>query len=353
MYYQRNYRMINHMVFAGFVLVMLNSCAMREVHMHATRPALVNVPSAIQTILILDRSNPENKNKDVIGAVLSAELPGERKAAAQEALNGLQQQMMSTSRFNVIRATEIYNGSNISTAFPDPLPWNDIKRLCDQYHADAVVALEIFSPKFVVTNGTRIVKKRLEATNTEIPVPEFYAEGVATVSVGYRFYDLANQNIPDQKVFSTSNHWGTSGMSVADAMSLLINKGEALKKVSYDAGMSYGARITPITITITRPFYNRPKGNSFITKGARQADTNQWYDALETWKSGVDNAKQKIAGKLAYNVAIAFEVIGDYESAIDWASKSYVDFRNKKGREYAQNLRYREREEQYAQEQMK
>ena len=330
-----NYRISSaatELIMTVVFLVAMSSCAMREVYIHADRPPLIDVPSNIQTILLVDRSNPENKQKNVIGAVLSAGLPGERKAAAQEALNGLQERMESTSRFNVIRASEAYNGSNISTAFPDALDWNEIDRLCEKYHADAVVALEVFSPKFVVTNGTRIVKKAIPATNTVIPVPEFFAEGLATVSVGYRFYDPGNQNIPDQKVFSTSNHWNTSGASVADAMGLLVNKGEALKRVSYDAGASYGARISPIPVTITRPFYNRPKGNSFMDKGTRLADTNQWYKALDMWKNGIESSKSKVAGKLSYNVAICYEVIGDFDEAINWANKSYVDYGNKRPR---------------------
>jgi hypothetical protein len=262
-------------------ILFCSSCAMRQVRMKAMKPAPITVPAHVQTVLILDRSQPENKTKEVIGSILSAGLPAERKAAVQEALNGLQQQMQSSPRFNVVRATDVYPGSNVMAAFPEPLAWSEIEHLCNKYKADAVVALEIFSTKFVVTDGKRLVKKYIEVggLKKEVQVPEYYADGIATADMGFRLYDPEIKSIADQKLFSQNSRWDAAGSSPADAIGLLINKSEAQKRVSYHAGVSYGTRITPLPITITRPFYGKPKKNTAMIVGNRQADTNQWYEA--------------------------------------------------------------------------
>lgn len=334
------------------IFSVFNACAMRQVRMQAMKPALITVPGNIKTVVILDRSMPPNNTQAVFGAILSAELPGERAAAVQQAIAGIERQMRSTHRFEIVVAEESLRGNNISSAFPEPLAWNVIEDLCRKYNADAVVAMEIFSTKFVVTNGARAVKKVDPKTKKEISSTEFYAEGIASAQMGFRLYNAIDKNILDQRTFSTSNNWGASGRSVADAMGLMINKAEALRRVSFNAGLSYGQRISPSHITITRDFYNRPKRNIPISKGTRQADTNQWHEALETWTLGAEHAhKRKLGGRLAYNTAIAFEVLGDLDNAIEWAGIAWVDYGNKKGRDYARTLRRRQQQEQRLNEQ--
>lgn len=316
--------------------------------MRAYRPALITVPPDVKNVLILDRSAPEDKGKKIAGAILSADLPGDREAAVREAMNGLQEQLLSTPRFNILLAEEIYPGSNISSSFPEPLAWEEIEKLCDQYDADVIISLEIFSTKFLITDGQRMAMKTVELAGTKqkISVPEFFVNGVATIDIGFRFYDPVAQKIIDENVFTHKNRWEGAGTSPADAMGVLINKNEAVRKASFDAGFSYGTRISPTPVTITRDFYKGPKGNVPISKGTRLADTGQWEEALETWKDGAENAtKRKIAGRLCYNTAIVYEVFGEFDKAIEWASKSYVDYGNKKGLEYERALRYRVRQE--------
>lgn len=332
------------------LLGMISSCGMRRVFIRTTQPALITVPQHVQHILILDRSVPQDKEKEVLGAILSLDLPGDRKNAVQEALFGLRDQLSSTDRFETIKATEMYAGSNISTAFPDPLPWEEIEGLCNKYDTDAVIALEVFSNKFLVTKGQRMVKK--EVGGATIPFPQFYANGVATADVGFRMYDPEIKDIVDQHLFTQNGNWEASASNPADALNVLINKSQALKEVSYNAGYQYGTRISPIPITITRSFYDRPKKNNAMARGARLFDTRQWQEAAETWENGISTAKRKVAGRLAYNIAVAHEVLGNIDEAIKWTRTSYVEFGNKEAKEYSDLLYRRKRELEILDEQL-
>jgi tetratricopeptide (TPR) repeat protein len=75
--------------------------------------------------------------------------------------------------------------------------------------------------------------------------------------------------------------------------------------------------------------------------GTRYADVGQWERALETWKSALDRAPEKEAGYLAHNIAIAYEVMGDFDSAIYWAKLAYTRYGNEESRSYVNQIKQR------------
>ena len=55
---------------------------------------------------------------------------------------------------------------------------------------------------------------------------------------------------------------------------------------------------------------------------------------------------------LSYNIAVAYEVLGDFKMAKEWAQTSYVRYGNRDGKEYYDLLQRRIRNEQRAKNQM-
>ena len=53
------------------------------------------------------------------------------------------------------------------------------------------------------------------------------------------------------------------------------------------------------------------------------------------------NDKCKQAGRLVYNIAVAYEVLGDLNNAKDWATKAYIEYGEKMANEYIQILNAR------------
>src|SRR6185295_14482991 len=169
-----------------------NSCSsMRHVGINSMRPAEITFPSYVNTLLLVDRTKFDKGAVNIIEGILTGEMPGADKAGAQEAINSLQQTLLASPRFKIIRASEVMNGNSITQAFPDALQWNVIEELCSRYKTEAVVALEIFDSNFIVTSGTRKKKKTVEENGVkkEIEVDEYYAEGLANVKIGIRLYD--------------------------------------------------------------------------------------------------------------------------------------------------------------------
>lgn len=341
-------------IFILFLLVFASCSKMRNVNMQSMRPAAISVPNHIQKILIVDRTVFDKKGLDILEGVLTGELPGQDKAALQEAMYSMQNSFARSPRFQIKIATERYDGNSITAAFPEPFNWPTIKSLTHKYDVDAVLAIEMFDTDFIVTNGNRMVKKKVKQGDetVEREVKEFYAEGVESVKMGFRLYDPKNEQIIDQAPYNRSNTWEATGNSVNDAIGNLISKNEAAKYVTRLIGSSYVNKITPMPITIRRQFYAKSRKVNAIPSGARMADVGNWEGAAQTWRSAIPAAPTKEAGRLAYNAAVAYEVLGDYDEAKRWAGDSWVKYGNKKGRDYVNIINNRIFQEDVANQQM-
>jgi hypothetical protein len=105
-------------------------------------------------------------------------------------------------------------------------------------------------------------------------------------------------------------------------------------------------------IRISRPFYGKSKHINETAEGSRFADVNQWDKAIESWKRGLAKASGKEAGQLAYNIAVGYEVLGEYGNALTWAQDAWTRYENKYARSYVHTLQRRIDEEEVLKVQM-
>ncbi len=331
-----------------FLLAAIQFSCNKQVYINTMRPAEITFPAHVNTILLVDRTEFERKGLGIVEGILTGEMPGEDKAGLQEAMNAFQQQLMTSPRFQLKRANEVLKGNSMTGAFPDPLDWNTIQRLCRSYGADAVVAIEIFDTDFIVTNGKRDVMREVvekDGTKRQVKAVEFFAEGVGNAKIGFRLYDPKERTIADQQLFNPSNTWNTVGNTLTDAMGKLMQKSDATRYVSRMAGSTYASKIAPMPVQLSRFYYSKSKSVPEVGQGARQAEVGQWEAAIQTWRRRLSSPTEtKDAGKLAYNLAVGYEVLGDFDKAKEWASRAYVDYGNKKGRSYNSLLDQRLRE---------
>ena len=340
-----------HLRIAPILLVLLVACGgPRTVSLKTMRPAEITLPSSVKTLLIVDRSVPKNKPVNIIESVLTGELPGEDKSGIQEFLAGLNQQLGYSARFQVKTAQEKLPGNSLTSAFPDALSWEQVEQLGNQYQADAIVALEIFDSDFIITRGNKSVTEKVG--DTEVRRLRYYAQGVGNLTIGIRLYDIANRNIVDQQKVSDTHAWEAYGSSVQEAILQLISKRDATVYLGNAVGTDYAYKVAPMPIRITRSFRGKAKKSPELEQGTRYADVAQWQNAIDVWKSGLDRARSKEAGFLAYNIAIGYEVLGDFDSALTWAETSYTRYGNKDARSYVRLIKNRLRSERIAREQL-
>jgi len=318
-------------------------------------PAEITFPVEVRRMALVNRTIIENKNANIIEGVLTGEMPGEDRAGVQEMMNAFQSTISNTPRFEVIRATEELEGNSFGRAFPTPLEWEKVEELCNKYNCDVLVSVEMFDTDFVTDRSIRKVKQIVEIAGgkREVFANEFYVTGVGNVTAGFRIYDPVTKNLVDEQLFTETHRWQTSGGNPAVSLSGIISRMDAIRYVSGLAGSGYAHKIAPLPIRIRREFYSKSRRTPQIATGTRLGDVNEWEEAIEVWKMGLDTRKLKDAGKLCYNIAIGYEVLGELDLAIEWAKKSYVNYGNKLAQNYTYRLERRKNEEMIIDEQLK
>lgn len=310
-------------------------CSAADITFRAMLPALVEVPKHIKTIAIIDRSVPDDNIRNIIEGGLTGEGIGQDKLGTQTAIDGVNAMLQNSVKFAVIRTNEAMIGQDvISAAFPEPLPWTKIEEICKKYEADAIIALEIYDSDFIITGG-----------KAGIPGKGLAAHGVATVKIGFRFYDLANGTIIDEYLFTHRMNWDAGGGNILEAVASVMWKNDAIRKASYDAGYMYGQRISPSYYYITRHYFRRAKRNDDMAEGARMMEANDWDHAIEALNSALENGHRKIKGRAAHNLAVVYEILGDLEQAREYARMAWGKYKIKKSRDYGFILNERIKEQ--------
>ncbi len=317
-----------------WIILLLAGCS-RTVHVPVMSPSHFMAGQHIQTVAIIDRTDPENEVLHTIKGLLSGQLPSFQEEAVNSTLNGLVNSLNASPRFQVVQTGEKLKSNALFGQWPEPLDWGTIADLCAQYECDAIIALESFSSNFVVTQGTR--------TEGESDKKVYYANGVAGLKMGFRFYDLKNQSISDAAMYDRNAEWEASGSTILDAIRLLSDNHRQVLDNSYQIGVNYGNRIAPQWTRVNRTFYTKGRGTDFDI-GVRMATVNDWEGAREAWQQSVHSPHRRTAGRSAYNLALMYEIKGDLEEARKWAQISYVDYRIRKGRSYVSTLDRRIRE---------
>ena len=336
------------------VMIMLSCISTKRVTMNTLRPADIMLPKDIQTIVLVDRTDFKKQAVNIIEGVLTGELPMEDRAAVQEGLARMRNTLQTTDRFNAVINPQRYKGNSVSSVFPEPLQWNTIASICRTHNAQAVVAIEIFDSDFMVTKGKKRVTKKIKKGEVyvEREVDEYYAQGVMDIKMGIRLYDAIRKQIVDDELFTSTRTWKSRADSKADALAKLIKKGDATRFLCGKIGEQYIYKISPMPIRITRKFYRKSRKAPAIERGTRFADVNKWQEAIAAWKEGLNGAPQKEAGCLAYNIAIGYEVTGDYDSAVKWAQDAYTEYGNNLAQSYVGMLQRRKESERRVDEQM-
>jgi hypothetical protein len=285
----------------------------------------------------MQTDNQKNKTE----RILTAEAFNPDEQAIVQLAEGFVQACSGTDRFTTVRTAERYTSDGTKTTFPTPLDWETVRQICDRNQSDALFSLEIFDSDFLVsptpvrveTNGSGISPIRLE----------FKVTGVAVINMGIRLYDAVNQEIIDEYQTTYRMNFDAQAGSVQAAINMLLDKVEATKRAGYEAGFNYGRRITPSYYQVTRYFFNRPK--KVLGKGVRYSEVADWKSAIDAWSPVVNSGSRKKAGRAAFNIAVAYEVLGDLEKAKEWAARSHTEFEEKDADEYYKMLVNRINEE--------
>jgi hypothetical protein len=86
-------------------------------------------------------------------------------------------------------------------------------------------------------------------------------------------------------------------------------------------GTDFANFLIPHWTKVDRMYYK--SGHVDLKKTDALIQEGKWMEAAAIWKANVDNRNKRISAKCMYNLALANEINGNMDAAIDWAVKSY------------------------------
>ncbi|MHB9055004.1 MAG: DUF6340 family protein [Paludibacteraceae bacterium] len=284
-------------------------------------------PNNASKIALINRSLPMTSDEASSAAesLTTGEVAGSDEKASFEALKGVYKTLDEKKGISIrILNVKLYGKG--TRKMPDQLDWNKVKSICDSTKTDLLLSLEIFdSNSDIISSNVQKIVRVLSGGFPSLPK-------VANVDVMHvwKLYDPSTKNVIEQY----------DGMRYFKMVKI---NSEQLNAAAYDAGVEYIRRYLPVYFPVKRRFYKKGKGqeNDFFQTAFRRTQTANWVNAIEDWEEIVKTGSIENAGRAAFNIAVAYEVLDKTNQALDWAKRSFEDFGEKPGREYYNILQKR------------
>ena len=313
--------MIKQFIFGMLVVAGLSSCTTSSVLVNVQRPADITISQDIQNVVVVNRSRPSKDNLagNIIEGLISGEGIGSDRKGAEYCVDGLAKMLNSSERFTLKNVGGIELKGTGTSSFSIPLAWNEVRSICGSYDGDALLVLETFDSDSRTIVGAPVARTR-KVKGIKVKELRYPATLIMNVESGWRIYDVNKELIIDENKFTEIKEFTAWGSSPEIAQLNLPSKRIAIKQSGIYAGEQYGFRISPIWVKVNRTYYI---GKHEELKNARQyIKSGDWDTAIEIWMPLTDDEDVKLAGRSAFNMALASEIKGSLNAAIDWAKKA-------------------------------
>ena len=330
-------------LFLALSVLLFGACT-RSTTLQVLQPAQMTLPEHITTVAIVDRSKPSNGWSNFFEGLLTGEQIGQDRRSRQTAVDGLTNALTRTPRFQVKSTGIEMTGSKAGGRMPAPLDWSEIEKICRDYNTNAVVTIESFDSDNA-RNTRKVSEKRKDKTGKEYYVTTYESNQRTGVRIGWRLYDPKTRVIVDEYVTDDYLERNGRGNTERAALDNLPSQLDVTRDVAYNVGLEYGARIAPIYVNVSRPYYSKAKGfKTEMKQAARYLASRDIEKATYHWKKIMASAgdNKKAAGRAAYNMAVAAEVNGNLDLALEWAKKAWNDYGNKRARSYIDTIKMRQ-----------
>ncbi len=327
--------------FYSVCIFILSSCGTSSLYVDVQQPADISISQDIKKVIVANRSIPDKKNLagNIVEGILTGEGIGADKKGSQYCVEGISSILSSNDRYDLKNAGDILLKGTGTSEFPPILSWIEVKDICKSYDADALIVLSTFDSDSREIEGKSVVRtKRVKGAKLrEVVYPVTL---IMEISSGWRIYDVNNEEIIDVNTFTEIKEFKEWGSSYSNARSSLPSKRQALKRSGIFAGQQYAKRISPTWIKVIRYYFIG--SHEGFKQAKKHVKLNQWDKAISIWKELTSNNDVKVTRRSYYNLALAAEVKGHIDTAIEYANKS-LDLGEKRAQAYLRSLQIRKK----------
>jgi hypothetical protein len=315
----------NRLIFVIFVLIIaFTSCtsSYKSLVIETAKPATHMLPEDIHSLTLVNRSITDdfrNFNKDSLqqfffnrgfrydSVVLDS-------LAADTTMKALGELLFESGRYDVVipekrfleRHKEFY-------LIPEKLDWDEVSSLCKEFNTDALLVIERYFNK-IMTDYKVFKDINGESAFASASIDSKYDAVV-------KIYDPARQEIIRQLVVDDTISWRKDGYSTKKIFEELPSIKECLIQTGIQIALELDNKLSPSWVKENRIFFII--NDSDTSKIVLLANENKWQEAYDYWLQYADSSKKTIKSKAEFNLALASEMLGNIDLAIEWANKSY------------------------------
>jgi hypothetical protein len=291
------------------------------------RPAKEELPADIQSITLMNRSMDNQflrHREDSLqmyfyrnGYQLSTVVLD--STAADTTIRALAELLFESGRYDVVVPVDRNIDRNLSYALlPDTLSPVLVSQLCKRFNTDALMVMEQFSTKVMADYSA---EKYLDATTGNNY--SYYASLDLKYNAFFRIYKPGKNTLVKAIEVSDTIYWESSDYSQQRLFGKLPSIKQALINAGIKIALDLDSKISPSWISEKRGYFLFDLKND---RGQQLMNENKPDEAKAFWLEKAQSTNKKIRSRAEYNLAVASELDGNIDQAIEWGLKSFYSY---------------------------
>jgi len=338
-------RLSDKLLIAGLITCFLglSSCSStyKTLVIETARPALHMLPYDINSLTLMDRSITDqfrNFNEDSLqqyffnkgfiysGVVLDS-------TAADTTLKVLGELLFESGRYDVVIPEERFLERNKEfNKLEENLSRDEVASICEQFNTDALLVIERYINNLMTTY----------TVYNEHPgdLPYATASIDSKYSVAVKIYSPKQGNLIRQFAVEDTIYWGNGAYSTQALFAKLPSVKGCLIQTGIQAALDIDALISPSWVKDSRIYFTLEKDDAI--RISNFAAEQKWQEAYDYWLKYANTQQTSTKAKAEFNLALASEMLGNIDAAIDWATKSYYTKYMQQTKNYLLKLKKRQ-----------
>ena len=305
-----------------FVACLICACSgLKNIGIEIAIPPEYPIGEDIQSLALLNRSltrgftnnSIDSLEKILVYHKMSLDSVFQDSIATDTVIQVAAKALFESGRFDVVIPIERNIARTDNEEIVNPLNSSFINDICSDFKVDGVLVLESFVEQLKTKYD--IIAQALN-----------YNNGIsASTDLAYfsdwRLYRPHNLKPVIRFQIGDSIFWNAESSSLEETYAQMPRTKEALVGGGIASGLKMAAYISPRWVSQTRYYYLT--GKSEIDAAEPLIKSNKWEEAATIWSKYALDPSKTIRSKVQYNSALAAEMNGDLNLAIEWGVKSF------------------------------
>jgi hypothetical protein len=238
--------------------------------------------------------------------------------AADTLLIALGNLLFESGRFDVVIPEDRLYQSASGSNFPSAMTWEEAGTLATEFNTDAILSIDYIR--------WRITTQYNKETLYDQSSNQFFSGYHATMKVFYeslyRLYYPAEKEIVNNILISDTLLWHDFDYEIRPLFTRFTTVKSAMIEAGIHSALRLSEKIAPAWWRVNRGYFS--KGHPSLVQAHQALGSGDWDTAIGLWHALAESTGSKsVISKAEFNLALAYEMYGNIEEAIDWGLKSY------------------------------